>query len=245
MQAAQPSAPCFTRQQRAGSVSSPRVPGIAGGSLLLREGPKGGQGSSTHVAATSGTGHTAGEGEADSKGVNVMLNVCILGQPGSPAPAAGADRRGAWDHRLTGAPLRPLERRGRWPPCAGPCDVLLPATGCPSRVPHAVSRVVVGNTALGYVRLNFCQGFVVPRWVSPSSCRPPEGAPAKQMKAHGSFCVHHLETWLSPSHPQALRSRGIILGGDSWKANQEQHICCQEVSITACQSASLPDRRAR
>lgn len=102
----------------------PRGQCIAGGSLLLREGPRGGQGSSTHLAATSGRGHAAEEGEADSKGANCTLNVRILGQPGSPAQAAGAHRRGAWAHHLVEATLPLLERRGHSPPCVGPCDVL-------------------------------------------------------------------------------------------------------------------------
>ena len=58
-----------------------RVPCIAGGSLLLREGPRWGQGSSTHVAAASGRGHAAEEGEADSKGTN-CLTCKYWGSPG-------------------------------------------------------------------------------------------------------------------------------------------------------------------
>lgn len=67
------------------------APCIVGVSLLLRADG----GSSIHVEATSGRGHTAEKGEADSKRANCMLNVQISEQSRSPAQAAGAyGRRG-------------------------------------------------------------------------------------------------------------------------------------------------------
>lgn len=162
---------------------------------MLWQGTRQSQGSTSHLQPHRGEAMLQkGERQIPKQGIACMCK--SWSSLGLTAQAAGAHRRGGWAHHLlkwlscfwsTGVTCHPALTTQR---------VLL----APQCLPSGSHVDFVGNTALDYVLHNFCPGFRVLHWVSPSSWRPPEGAQIKQMKACRRLLIHQLKQWFSFSH---------------------------------------------